>query len=210
MRLRPVTLVVTFALGLLAAPLPAEAQRAGKVYRIGWLSPGSRAAATSSPLVEAFRQGLRELGWIEGQNFIIEWRFAAGRIERLPDLASELVRLKPDVILTISSAGAQAALNATRTIPIVFTFVTAPVELGFVASLARPGGNITGLESIFPEVAGKWLELLKETIPGLSHVAFLWDARSPGIARVFIDLLRRMQVISGGPHRAAVFVRSGS
>ncbi len=153
------------------------------MYRIGWLALGSR--GSRAVYDEPFLQGLHDLGWIEGQNLIIGWRYAGGRTERLPDLASELVRLKPDVILTLSSPAAQAALNATRTIPIVFTFVTAPVEFGFVASLARPGGNITGVVSIFPEVAGKWLELLKETIPGLSHVAFLWDSRNPGIARIF-------------------------
>ncbi|MFQ5948970.1 MAG: ABC transporter substrate-binding protein [Acidimicrobiia bacterium] len=153
------------------------------MYRIGWLGPAS--PTTGPAYHQAFRQQLHDLGWIEGQNLIIEGRYAEGRTERLPDLAAELVRLKPDVILTISSPGAQAAQNATRTIPIVFTFVTDPVEQGFVTSLARPGGNITGVVSIFPEVAGKWLELLKETIPGLSRVAFLWDARNPGIARVF-------------------------
>ena len=183
MKLRTIGLISTLTLGLLAGPLPAEAQQAGKVYRIGWLALGSR--DSRAVYGEPFLHGLHDLGWIEGQNLIIEWRYAGGRTERLPDLASELVRLKPDAILTLSTPGAQAALDATRTIPIVFTFVTAPVESGFVASLARPGGNITGLESIFPEVAGKWLELLKETIPGLSHVAFLWDARNPGIARIF-------------------------
>ena len=178
-------LIVVLALGILAAPLAADGQQAGKVYRVGYLSPTSPPVGDVDINQKAFLQGLRDLGWVEGQNLIIERRWAEGKLERLPDLASELVRLKPDVILTMSPPGARAAQNATSTIPIVFLFVGDSVELGLVASLARPGGNITGLESMFPEMAGKWLELLKETIPGLSRVAFLWDGTNPGIARAF-------------------------
>ncbi len=149
MRLRTIGLISTLALGLLAAPLPAEAQDAGKVYRIGYLRFGSGSPTTNQRYV-AFRQGLRELGYVEGQNLIIEYRSAERKPERRPVLAAELVRLKVDVIVT---QGAQplirAAQGATRTIPIVMVgaFVD-PVEAGFVASLARPGGNITGITNL--------------------------------------------------------------
>jgi len=189
MRLRPVTLVVTFALGLLAGPLPTEAQQAGKVYRIGWLHAGS--PATGAGGFQALRQGLRERGWVEGQNIAIEGRWAEGKHERFPALAAELVRLKVDVILAISTPLTQAAMNATRMIPIVFTFVANPVEQGFVASLARPGGNVTGITSVAGlEIFGKQLELLKDALPNASRVAVLYNPTNPYTP----DALREVEI----------------
>ena len=133
------------------------------------------------PFVDAFLQGLRELGWMEGQNIAIEYRFAEGRLDRLPDLAAELVRLKVDVILAASSPPALAAKNATKTIPIVMGTSADPVTLGLVASLARPGGNVTGLAfSVGLDVVGKELELLKETVPNVRRVAVLSNPGNPG------------------------------
>jgi ABC-type uncharacterized transport system substrate-binding protein len=157
--------------GLLAAPHIASAQQPGKVPRIGVLSPDSPGPL---PLLDAFRQELRRLGYVEGQNIAIDYRFAGANPELLPNLAAELVRLKVDVILTINTAAAQAAKSATKTIPIVFTFVAEPVDL--VPSLARPGGNITGLTTLASELSAKRLALLKEALPGISRVAFLWNS----------------------------------
>jgi putative ABC transport system substrate-binding protein len=170
----------TLAGGLLAAPLAAEAQPAGKVYRIGYISNSPRNTPEISRLHEAFRQGLRERGWVEGRNAVIEWRFAEGRMERFPDLAADLVRLKVDLIVTLGGPAARAAKQATKTIPIVAVAVSDPVGQGLVASLARPGGNVTGLATLFPELAVKRLGLLKEVLPGVSRVAVLWNAANPG------------------------------
>jgi putative ABC transport system substrate-binding protein len=163
-------------LGLLAfgvAPLAAEAQQAGKVYRIGYLSTGSASGTYMRP-IEAFRQGLRELGWHEGRNVIIEYRYAEGRADRLPALANELVKLNVDVIVASPTPSALAARNATRTIPIVAMSLTEPVAVGLVASLARPGGNVTGLTyGVDTEIFGKQLQLLKEAIPNIRRVAVL-------------------------------------
>jgi len=153
---------------LLAAPLVAEAQGAGKVARIGWLGGGW----PSDAFAEAFKQGLRELGYVEGQNIVLEYRWAEGRLERLPDLAADLVRLKVDIIVA-SSQGAVAAKQATTAIPIVMPIITDPVRLGLVASLARPGGNATGFATQNEELPGKWLELVKEALPKVSRVAVL-------------------------------------
>ena len=168
----------TLAGGLLAAPLVAEAQPAGKIYRIGYLSAG---APTSNPLVSAaFQQGLRDLGWVEGQNIDIEYRWAEGRFDRLPDLAADLVRLKVDVIIAAPTPAALAAKNATGTVPIVAVSLTHPVELGLVGSLARPGGNVTGLSySVGADIFGKDLELLKEIVPRVRRVAVLSNPDSP-------------------------------
>ena len=154
-----------------------EAQQAsGKIPRIGYLAAGLGAATRT----ETFKQGLRDLGYVEGKNIIIEYRNAEGKIERYSDLVADLVGLKVDVIFTSSTPGALAAKNATKTIPIVFTNVGDPVANGLVASLARPGGNITGLSTLAPELSGKGLELLKETIPKLSRVAVVWNPDNPG------------------------------
>jgi putative tryptophan/tyrosine transport system substrate-binding protein len=172
MMVRGVALIAVLAVSLLAAPLTAAAQQAAKVARIGYLSPG---LATSPLLREAFRQGLRDLGYVEGRNLVIEYRDAEGKRERFPALAAELVALKVDVIFVAGGTRvALAAMQATKTIPIVFTGVGDPVESGLVTNLARPGGNVTGLSGLGPELVGKRLELLKQVVPGVDRVAVLW------------------------------------
>jgi putative ABC transport system substrate-binding protein len=166
---------------LLAAPLAAEAQPVGRVPRVGYLSALSRSGPQVQRSLDAFRQELRELGYVEGQSIAIEYRWAEGKVERLPDLAAELVRLKVDVI--VASGGvpvAQAAQQATKAIPIIMTGPADPVAAGLVASLARPGGNITGLAIISHELVGKELELLREVVPKVSRVAVLWNPANPG------------------------------
>ena len=162
---------------LLAAPLAAEAQSA-KSYRIGLLFPLS--AADSAPLVEAFRQGLRELGDVEGQTVAIEVRYADAHADRLSDLAAELLQVKVDIIVATNNPAIAAAQRVTTTTPIVMAGATDPVGSGFVTALSRPGGRITGLSSQFSEVGGKRLQLLKEAIPGVFRVALLWDPTEPG------------------------------
>jgi putative ABC transport system substrate-binding protein len=162
----------TVSVSLLAAPLVAEAQQAAKVPRIGWL-PVNLAAGPVN--LEPFRQALRDLGYVEGRNLVIETRDAEGRLERLPALAAELVALKVDVIVAPGTPQALAAKNATRTIPIVFVGANNPVADGLVTSLARPGGNATGSSNFAPELVGKRLELLKEAVPGVSRVAVVWQ-----------------------------------
>ena len=171
----------------IAAPLPAEAQQAAKAPRIGWLAAN---LAPNPHLIEAFRQGLRDLGYVEGRNVVIEHRSAEGKLERLPALAGELVALKVDVIVAAAILPALAAKQATKTIPIVFTSATDPVTDGLVTSLARPGGNATGLSTIStPEIVGKRLELLKQVIPGITRVAVLWQPGGQG-ERTNKDMLK--------------------
>jgi ABC-type uncharacterized transport system substrate-binding protein len=158
--------------------LPTVAQPAAKLPKIGVLQPGTVAA--SQVLSEAFKQGMRELGYVEGQHVVFERRFAEGRPDRLADLAAELVRLKVDVIVTSTDQGIAAVKQQTRTIPIVMANSTDPVATGFVASLARPGGNVTGNSAMSPELSGKRLELLREVVPGLSRVAILWNPEIRG------------------------------
>jgi len=159
-------------LSLLAAPLAAEAQPAGKVPRIGFLSTTS--SSDRPALVDAFRQRLRELGWVEGQNVVIDYRYAEDRVDRLRDLAAELVRLKVDVIVSLGTQGVTAAKNATETIPIVMIAVRDPVGIGLIASLPRPGGNVTGVSGYAGlEIVARQLELLKETVPKIRRVAIL-------------------------------------
>jgi putative tryptophan/tyrosine transport system substrate-binding protein len=171
-----------FGLGLtatlVALCLPAGAQQSKKVARIGYLSVLS--PASDSARIESFRQGLRQAGYTDGQNIAIESRYAEGKLNHLPDLAGELVRLKVDVIVVGGSTATREAKNVTKEIPIVMAHGSDPVELGFVTSLARPGGNITGLTHLAPELGGKRLELLKETIPRLSLVAVLTDPDTGG------------------------------
>ena len=162
---------------LLALSFPAGAQQAKKIPRIGFLA--SVSASSDADRIEAFRQGLRELGYVEGQNVTIEYRWADGRFEQLPDLAAELVRLKVDVIVAVVTQASLAAKKATGTIPIVMVGVSDPVGSGLVASLARPGTNITGTSSMTAEIIGKLLELLKETLPKISRVAALWNPANP-------------------------------
>ena len=165
--------------GLFATPLAVEAQQARKVYRAGFLSPTSLSDPRNSRFLESFRQGLRELGWIEGQNIAIESRWADGKFERLPGLAAELVQIKVDVIVAVVTQASLAAKHATQTIPIVMVGVGDPLGSGLVASLARPGGNVTGPSSMLADVSGKQLALLKETIPKASAVAVLWNPANP-------------------------------
>jgi ABC-type uncharacterized transport system substrate-binding protein len=163
-------LVVLFAVGVIA-----EAQQPTNVPRIGILVAASASSYTAR--LEAFRQGLRELGYVEGKNILIEYRYSEGKLQLLPDLAAELVRLKVDVIVVTAQA-VLAAKKASPTIPIVFGAASDPVGSGFVSSLARPSGNITGLSVMSPELDGKRLELLKEAFPKVSRVAFLWQSSS--------------------------------
>ena len=172
--------------GIVVAPFAAEAQQAAKVARVGYLA-GNQAA--SPHLLEAFRQGLRDLGYAEGRNVVIELRDAEGKFERLSALAAELVALKVDVILAPSTLAALAAKQATRTLPIVFIGANDPVTDGLVASLARPGGNVTGLASLVSELVGKHLELLKQALPEVSRVAFLWHPGGSG-ERTEKDMLK--------------------
>ena len=179
--MRLIGLAVLLAVSLTLEPLAAEAQEAKKVPRIGVLNPGiltPQSPGGGAPA--ALREGLRELGYVEGQNIIIEWRYAMGKAEQFPVLAAELVRLKVDVIVAASDPVIAAAQKATTSIPIVMSNASDPVARGFVASLPRPGGNTTGLTIQTPEIAGKNLELLKEAVPGLARVAVLWDPGFPG------------------------------
>ena len=165
--------IVTLVLSLLAAPLAATAQPAGKVWRIGVL--GAEALRWAP-----FREGLRERGYVEGQNIAIEWRLSGGSAERLPDLAAELTRLEVDVIVATDNPAIAAAQRATSTIPIVMVFAMDPVRTGFVGSLVRPGGNTTGLTLQATDLQGKALQLLKDAVPTASRVAVLWDPTEPG------------------------------
>jgi putative ABC transport system substrate-binding protein len=179
--MRRAVLLAALGLGLLTAPLAAEAQAPAKLPRIGFLT--AVPLSVMSARTEAFRQGLRELGYVEGKTIVIEWRSAEGQLDRLPSLAAELVRLNVDVIVTAGPLPTRPVKAATVTIPIVITNDNDPVANGFVASLARPGGNITGLSTLSPEIYGKQLELLKEVVPQLSRVAVLGDSAEPGHAQ---------------------------
>src|SRR6266478_317022 len=171
---------ILVAVVLLALGVIAEAQQPKKVPRIGYLA--SADAATESARAEAIRLALRERGYGEGQNITIEYRYAEGVDERFPNLADELVQLKVNVIVANSTPATQAAKNATQTIPIVMINVSDPVGTGLVASLAHPGGNVTGLSNLNSDLGGKQLELLKEAFPKVSRVAVLWDSANPGNA----------------------------
>src|SRR3989454_5688285 len=176
------TFLATLVGGLLAAPLAAEAQPREKLPRVGYLSPGSPSEPFRRRRFEAFRQGLRELGYVEGQNIAIESRWAEGRYERYFALAADLVRLKVDVIVAVGGRATQDAQQATRTIPIVMSVVIDPLGSGLVASLARPGGNVTGLTIMASDLVGKQFEVLKEVVPKVSRVALLWNPANPGSA----------------------------
>jgi putative ABC transport system substrate-binding protein len=173
-------LSILFAVVLLSISVTAEAQQPAQVPRIGFLAAGS--LSSDAAWIEAFRQGLRELGYVEGRSIVIEYRYGEGKTDRSPDLATELAQLKVDVIVVGGATPTRAAKNATKLIPIVMANVTDPVALGLVASLARPGGNITGLTNLAPELSGKRLELLKEIVPQLARVAVLGDPSSPSYA----------------------------
>jgi putative ABC transport system substrate-binding protein len=181
---------ITLLLGGLFSPVATDAQQAAKVARIGFLAAN---LAANPHLPEAFRQGLRDLGYVEGRNVVIEYRDAEGKFERLPALAAELVALKVDVIVAGSTPVALAAKQATRTLPIVFPVAVDPVRSGLVTSLARPGGNVTGSSFFGPELVGKCLEQLKQAVPGVSRVAVLWHPGAFG-ERTDKDMLKRAEV----------------
>ena len=176
---------------LFALCTSAGAQQSSKIPRIGYLAASSLSAQTVR--VEAFRQGLRDLGYIEGKNIIIEWRFADGKVERVKELAAELVRLKVDAILAAGPTATRPTKEVTSTIPIIMAFDNDPVGSGFVQSLARPGGNITGLSTLAPEIGGKQLEILKEMVRKLTRVAVLGSSKHPGTAQS----LKGMEAVAG-------------
>ena len=196
---RTIGLLVTLTLSLLVVPLAPEAQPLANVPRIGWLSsgfPASEADLQRSP----FLQGLRKLGWVEGQNITIKWRYAEDNYDRLLALAAELVQLRVEVLVAASSAAIPAAKQATSTIPIVMTVSADPVGSGYVASLARPGGNITGLTDLSPELVAKRLELLKAAVPGMVRLAVLGPPNHPGwkeIAVIAQALRIQLQALKG-------------
>jgi putative tryptophan/tyrosine transport system substrate-binding protein len=174
-----IKLLVTLTLAILVAPLAAKAQQRANVPHIGVLTLATASTAVAVKYMEAFRQGLRDLGYVAGQNLVIEYRGGEGKVERLPALAAEFVQLKVDCMVVGGTQASQAAKHATTTIPIVM-ISSDPVGTGLVTSLARPGGNITGLTLMNPELSGKRLELLQEVVPGLSRVAILWHGGHPG------------------------------
>ena len=163
----------TVAALLLALSFPIEAQPRPKIPRIGY--PSTRDQSSPGPLVEAFRQGLRDLGYIDGKNILLEFRYAEGKLERLPSLVAELVELNVDVLVVPVLPAIRAAKQATKTIPVVMISNADPVALGLVDSLARPGGNITGISTLSRDLSGKRLEVLMEAIPGISRLAALWE-----------------------------------
>ena len=184
---------ITLLGGVAAWPLAARAQQVGKIPRIGYLSPGS---ASPGPLAyhDEFQRGLRELGYVEGRNIVIEYRFAEGKFDRLDQLAAELVRLNVDIIVSVVTQASLAAKNATSTIPIVIVSVGDPVGAGLVASLARPDANVTGTSAMTIEVIGKSLALLKQTVPTVSPVAVLWN---PNNVTYQGQIMREAEIAAG-------------
>jgi putative ABC transport system substrate-binding protein len=188
MKRRWITLLLS---ALFLAGSPAEAQQPKEIPRVGFL--GASSASYAAVRLDAFRQGLRELGYVEGKNIVIEYRHAEGEQGRVNRLAGELVRLEVDVIVAGGTASAQAAKAATKVIPIVMTSASDPVAAGLAVSLARPGGNVTGLSTLAPEISAKQLELLREIVPRLSRVAVLGDSSNPGTARALREVERAAQ-----------------
>lgn len=183
-------------LALSAAPLVSHAQQLGKIWRVGFLVPRRRPDSIDSDFIGAFPRGMRELGYVEGKNLVIEWRFADGQFERLPDLAAELVRLKVDVIVSGSSQAISALQKATTTIPVVMASSGDPIGSGFVKSLARPGGNITGLSNLTSDIGTKQLELLLSIVPKLSRVAVLVNPVNPSLATFLKNVQSAAQGVS--------------
>ncbi len=202
MRRNAVGLTVALAFGILAAPLAADAQPPPKIPRIGYL--GSASPSAGARLLESFRQGLRELGYVEGQTIFIDYRWAEGRPDRFAALAAELVHLKVDVIVTHSNTAVTALQQATRTIPIVVASMGDPVQSGFVASLARPGGNITGFSPLVEELAGKWVELLREAVPKISRVAVLAVSQTPSHRTYWAEIRAAAKALKVTPQRQGV------
>src|SRR5215472_9152269 len=170
---------ITLLGGAAAMPLAARAQQGGKLWRIGYLSGIARPPSLQASYFGGSLEGIRELGYIEGRDYLVEWRFADGHYERFPDLAAELVRLKVDVIVVAASAAIRPVQQATGTIPTVFSYSIDPVGNGLVTSLARPGGNTTGLSSSLEDIVAKHVELLAMAVPGLSRIAVLVDPSNP-------------------------------
>jgi ABC-type uncharacterized transport system substrate-binding protein len=177
---KALTKLLTAIFLFVAVPVAVESQEPTRVWRVGFLGPGSY--SPGDPRVEALRQGFRELGYVEGRNLAVEFRWAGGNASRLPALAAELAQLKVDAIITQGTQATDAARRAVRTVPIVFAVAGDPVGTGLVTSLARPGGNVTGLTDIAPEIAGKRLDLLREAIPGITRIAVLWNPANPSAA----------------------------
>jgi putative ABC transport system substrate-binding protein len=169
---------LTVAVVLVTLCSSAQAQQPTKIARVGYVDAGSR--ATTGHRATAFIQGLRDLGYVERKNILIEYRWAEGKLESLPSLVNDLVRLRVDVIISSATPAIQLAKEQTTTIPIVMAGVTDPVGVGFVSSLARPGGNVTGLTHLSPDLTGKRLEIFKEVVPQLVRVAVLWNPNQPG------------------------------
>ena len=177
--LSAIGLMLTLALGLFLVPVAAQTRRAGTVPRIGVLQAGAPPSAPDWKQRSPLLQALHALGYVEGQTMAVEWRFSGGGYDPIPELAADLVRLKVDVIVTYGTVVTQAAMHATTTIPIVMANSVFPVETGLVASLARPGGNVTGVAAFGPEQGAKALEFLKEVVPGLSRLGLFWDPENP-------------------------------
>jgi len=189
---------------MFATPLAGEAQQAGKVYRVGYLTVPSR--ETAGGVANSFKVALRDLGWTEGRNVAIDYRFAGGNVEHLPELVADLVRLKADVIVAGANADVMASKNATHTIPIVMFLAIDPVRSGLVASLARPGGNVTGLTlTVGPDIYGKQLQLLKDAFPRVLRVAILLNRESPSYARALEEIEGATQAL--GLQRHLVEIR---
>jgi putative ABC transport system substrate-binding protein len=189
-------LYLVLGASLLALRFSAEAQQPKKMPRIGYLSPFSFTSEPNKPIFEAFHQGLRQLGWIRGQNVNIEYRWAGEKYERLPELAAELVRLDVDVIYTVTTFAARAAKGATSTIPIVFTGLGDPLSSGLITSLSRPEGNVTGIGGLALELSGKRLELLKEVVPNLTRVAVLANPANQVSAASMSEIHRVAKALS--------------
>jgi putative ABC transport system substrate-binding protein len=183
-------IVFILALGFLSVTLPAEAQKAEIIYQIGWLTAKKSDVVKKAAWFKAFVEELGDLGWVEGKNFVMEFRSAEANFERLPALAAELVSLKVDVIISLHTMDTHAAKNATTSIPIVFVVVSDPLGDGFIKSYARPGGNLTGTNPDYIEIMGKVLQLLTEAVPDISRVAYLWN---PGYGQVALRALEKMK-----------------
>ena len=203
LNLRALVFIVIIPFALLSAPQTANAQKAGKVIRIGWLGP------TYGSYHKVFLKELNRLGWVEGQDFIMEYRSVEGKFDRLVEHADELVSLNVDVILASLTPSTQAAKRATTTIPIVFTIVEDPVGDGFVASLARPGGNMTGFSNNIIEISGKVLQLLKEAVPGASRIAYLWNPDLDRIARLALEEIKTAANILGVELQSVKVTKAG-
>ena len=190
---------LTASIAVTVAPFAAGAQPPAKIWRIGYLGPVSPSAGTR--LLESFRQGLRELGYVEGQNIFIDYRWAEGRPDRFPALAAELTQLRFDAIVTYNNPAVAALQQATRTIPIVAANMGDPVGSGFVASLARPGGNITGFSGLSEELSRKWVELLREAVPKVSRIAVLTVSQTPAAQTQWREIQRAAQASKATPQR---------